>query len=155
MGRLGRSWPGEKEPRPELPLGRIIQDDCVAAMKRLPDACVDMVFADPPYNLQLGGELFRPEGSRVDAVDDAWDKFDTFQAYDAFTRAWLTEARRVLKPAGTLWVIGSYRNIYRIGAALQDLAERQLRPLLEFCRPGSADTPHHAHLHRPPVSRPC
>ena len=86
----------------------------------LPDCCVDMVFADPPYNLQLGGDLFRPEGGRVDAVDDAWDKFDTFAAYDTFTRAWLKEARRILKPNGTLWVIGSYHNIFRVGASLQD-----------------------------------
>jgi modification methylase len=90
-------------------------------MAALPDASVDMVFADPPYNLQLGGDLFRPEGGRVDAVDDDWDKFDTFEAYDVFTRAWLKEARRILKPNGTLWVIGSYHNIFRCGAALQDL----------------------------------
>jgi modification methylase len=108
-------------PAPELPVGQIIQDDCVKAMSRLPDACIEMIFADPPYNLQLGGDLFRPEGSRVDAVDDDWDKFDTFAAYDAFTRAWLAEARRILKPDGTLWVIGSYHNIFRVGAALQDL----------------------------------
>jgi modification methylase len=104
----------------DLPLGQIIRQDCVAAMAALPDACIDMIFADPPYNLQLGGDLFRPEGSRVDAVDDDWDKFETFEAYDQFTRAWLGEARRILKPNGTLWVIGSYHNIYRVGAALQD-----------------------------------
>jgi modification methylase len=109
-----------KEPAPPLPLDQIIEDDCIAAMQRLPAACVDMVFADPPYNLQLGGDLFRPEGSRVDAVDDDWDKFETFETYDAFTRAWLAEARRLLKPDGTLWVIGSYHNIFRVGAALQD-----------------------------------
>lgn len=103
-----------------LPLGKIVERDCVEAMAALPDACVDMIFADPPYNLQLGGDLFRPEGGRVDAVDDDWDKFDTFEAYDRFTRAWLKEARRVLKPNGTLWVIGSYHNIFRVGAALQD-----------------------------------
>jgi modification methylase len=108
------------KPAPDLPVGQIIQRDCIEAMAALPDACVDMVFADPPYNLQLGGDLFRPEGSRVDAVDDDWDKFDTFQAYDDFTRAWLKEARRILKPNGTLWVIGSYHNIFRVGAALQD-----------------------------------
>ena len=107
-------------PLPQLPLGQIIERDCVEAMAALPDCSVDMVFADPPYNLQLGGELFRPEGSRVDAVDDDWDKFDTFEAYDDFTRAWLREARRILKPNGTLWVIGSYHNIFRVGAALQD-----------------------------------
>jgi len=107
-------------PAPDLPIDRIIEDDCIAAMARLPAASVDMVFADPPYNLQLGGDLFRPEGGLVDAVDDDWDKFDTFASYDAFTRAWLKEARRILKPNGTLWVIGSYHNIYRVGAALQD-----------------------------------
>jgi modification methylase len=107
-------------PAPDLPLDQIIEDDCIAAMARLPAASVDMVFADPPYNLQLGGDLFRPEGGLVDAVDDAWDKFATFADYDAFTRAWLKEARRILKPNGTLWVIGSYHNIYRVGAALQD-----------------------------------
>lgn len=120
MGRLGTVRPVASGPLPGLPLGQILQNDCVAAMARLPDACVDMVFADPPYNLQLGGDLFRPEGSRVDAVDDDWDKFDTFESYDTFTRAWLKEARRILKPNGTLWVIGSYHNIFRVGAALQD-----------------------------------
>src|SRR3546814_5015672 len=79
-----------------------------------------MIFADPPYNLQLGGDLFRPEGGRVDAVDNDWDKFDTLGAYDAFTHAWLQQARRILKPNGTIWVIGSYHNIFRVGAALQD-----------------------------------
>ena len=105
----------------KLPLDTIIRDDCIAAMARLPDASVDMIFADPPYNLQLGGDLFRPEGGRVDAVDDEWDKFASLQAYDTFTAAWLTEARRILKPDGTLWVIGSYHNIFRVGAKLQDL----------------------------------
>ena len=124
MGRVGlaerRARKAEQAPAPDLPLNRIIEKDCVAAMRELPDACIDMVFADPPYNLQLGGDLFRPEGSRVDAVDDDWDKFDTFASYDAFTRAWLAEARRILKPNGTLWVIGSYHNIFRVGSALQD-----------------------------------
>lgn len=105
----------------DLPLDSILQDDCVKAMAGLPDASIDMIFADPPYNLQLGGDLFRPEGSRVDAVDDDWDKFTSFAAYDAFTRAWLAEARRILKPNGTIWVIGSYHNIFRVGAAVQDL----------------------------------
>ncbi|MDP3673568.1 MAG: site-specific DNA-methyltransferase [Novosphingobium sp.] len=104
-----------------LPLGRILEGDCVEAMGRLPTASIDCVFADPPYNLQLGGDLNRPDGSRVDAVDDAWDKFDSFRTYDDFTRAWLTEAKRVLKPGGSLWVIGSYHNIFRVGAILQDL----------------------------------
>ncbi|MEQ8743721.1 DNA methyltransferase [Parasphingorhabdus sp.] len=105
----------------ELPLGQILKMDCVEAMASLPDASVDMIFADPPYNLQLGGDLYRPEGGQVDAVDDAWDHFDSFAAYDAFTRAWLAEARRILKPDGSLWVIGSYHNIFRVGASLQDL----------------------------------
>jgi modification methylase len=115
--KLRRSKPG---PSPDLPLDSIIERDCVAAMAALPEASVDMIFADPPYNLQLGGDLFRPEGGLVDAVDDDWDKFDTFATYDKFTRAWLKEARRILKPDGTLWVIGSYHNIFRVGAALQD-----------------------------------
>jgi modification methylase len=109
-----------RKPAVEIEADRIIEQDCVAAMASLPDACIDMIFADPPYNLQLGGDLFRPEGSMVDAVDDDWDKFDTFAIYDKFTRAWLKEARRILKPNGTLWVIGSYHNIFRVGAALQD-----------------------------------
>ena len=90
-----------------LPFDQIIMGDCIAAMKALPDKSVDMIFADPPYNLQLGGELFRPDGTHVDAVTHDWDKFDTFAAYDAFTRAWLAEAHRILKDDGTIWVIGS------------------------------------------------
>ncbi len=108
------------KPAAELPLNQILRMDCIAAMKSLPDACIDMVFADPPYNLQLGGDLQRPDGSTVDAVDDEWDKFDTFAAYDKFTREWLAEARRILKPNGSLWVIGSYHNIFRVGTAVQD-----------------------------------
>ena len=104
-----------------LPLGRILEGDCIEAMRGLPAASVDMVFADPPYNLQLGGDLNRPDGSHVDAVTDDWDKFASFRSYDDFTRAWLTEAHRVLKPDGSLWVIGSYHNIFRVGAILQDL----------------------------------
>jgi len=103
-----------------LPLDSILQGDCIAEMARLPDKSVDMIFADPPYNLQLGGDLFRPEGSRVDAVDDEWDKFDSLAAYDGFTRDWLEQARRILKDDGTIWVIGSYHNIYRVGSLLQD-----------------------------------
>lgn len=105
----------------DLPLGRILDGDCIEAMRSLPSASVDMVFADPPYNLQLGGDLSRPDGSHVDAVTDHWDQFDSFAVYDKFTREWLTEARRVLKPNGSLWVIGSYHNIFRVGAILQDL----------------------------------
>ena len=106
---------------PLLPIGQILSGDCVEAMRSLPSASVDMVFADPPYNLQLGGDLNRPDGSHVDAVTDHWDQFDSFAAYDKFTREWLTEARRVLKPNGSLWVIGSYHNIFRVGAMLQDM----------------------------------
>jgi modification methylase len=91
----------------------IIAGDCLDVLRSLPDRSVDLVFADPPYNLQLGGELHRPDHSKVDAVDDAWDHFDTFADYDRFTRAWLGECRRVLKDDGALWVIGSYHNIFR------------------------------------------
>lgn len=106
--------------RPEW-LDTIIKGDCVAALDRLPEKSIDVVFADPPYNLQLGGDLHRPDQSKVDAVDDEWDRFDSFEAYDAFTRAWLMAVRRVLKPTGTIWVIGSYHNIFRVGAKMQDL----------------------------------
>jgi modification methylase len=99
----------------------ILEGDCLAAMARLPAGSVDLVFADPPYNLQLSGALHRPDNSRVDGVEDDWDKFAGFAEYDAFTRGWLTACRRVLKPAGALWVIGSYHNVFRIGAAVQDL----------------------------------
>jgi len=104
-----------------LPLDQIIVSDCIEAMNRLPEQCVDLVFADPPYNLQLRQELYRPNLTRVDAVDDEWDKYESFEAYDQFTTAWLTAARRVLKDTGTLWVIGTYHNIFRIGKILQDL----------------------------------
>ncbi len=103
------------------PRNTILVGDCVELMQAMPARCVDMVFADPPYNLQLGGELLRPNNTRVDGVDDAWDRFVGFADYDAFTRGWLKAARRVLKDDGTLWVIGTYHNIYRIGAILQDL----------------------------------
>ena len=104
-----------------LPLDQILMSDCIAAMRALPAKSVDMIFADPPYNLQLGGELFRPDGSHVDAVTDDWDKFDSLKHYDVFTRAWLAEAHRLLKDDGSLWVIGSYHNIFRVGVAVQDL----------------------------------
>jgi modification methylase len=100
---------------------RIVVGDCVAEMAKLPAACVDLVFADPPYNLQLKNNLKRPDDSHVDAVDDDWDKFESFTAYDDFTRAWLLACRRVMKPSATLWVIGSYHNIFRVGSILQDL----------------------------------
>ncbi|TXM70065.1 site-specific DNA-methyltransferase [Methylobacterium sp. WL120] len=105
-----------------LPLDEILVGDCIEAMNRLPASSVDCVFADPPYNLQLGdASLMRPDQSRVDAVDDDWDKFASFASYDSFTRDWLTACRRVMKPNATLWVIGSYHNIFRVGSALQDL----------------------------------
>jgi modification methylase len=106
---------------PSLPLDEILIGDCIAALERLPPESVDAVFADPPYNLQLEGALTRPDASLVDAVDDDWDKFASFSAYDAFTRAWLLACRRVMKKNATLWVIGSYHNIFRVGATLQDL----------------------------------
>ena len=99
----------------------IIRADCLEALAQLPAKSVDLVFADPPYNLQLGGDLHRPDNSKVDAVDDHWDQFASFEAYDAFTRAWLLECRRMLKDEGALWVMGSYHNIFRVGATLQDL----------------------------------
>ena len=104
-----------------LPIDTILRGDCLEELKKLPDRSVDLVFADPPYNLQLGGDLLRPDNSKVDAVDDHWDQFESFAAYDAFTRAWLAECRRVLKDDGGLWVIGSYHNIFRVGVAVQDL----------------------------------
>ena len=100
---------------------RIIEGDCIAAMAKLPKGCADLVFADPPYNMQLGGELTRPDQSIVDGVDDEWDKFQDFAAYDQFTRAWLGQARRCLKDDGAIWVIGAYHNIFRVGAIMQDL----------------------------------
>jgi modification methylase len=105
----------------ELPLDQIMRGECVQVMRMLPDASVDCVFADPPYNLQLRGELRRPDDSLVDGVDDDWDRFTDFASYDAFTREWLTECRRLLRKDGTIWVIGAYHNIFRIGAILQDL----------------------------------
>ena len=117
--RRGTLAPSASSPK-ILPFNVILQGDCVTEMARLPDKSVDMIFADPPYNLQLGGDLFRPEGGRVDAVDDEWDKFDSLTTYDNFTRDWLEQARRILKDDGTIWVIGSYHNIYRVGSLLQD-----------------------------------
>ncbi|MBV7256356.1 site-specific DNA-methyltransferase [Pacificimonas sp. WHA3] len=98
----------------------IIAGDCIEEMRKLPAKSVDLIFADPPYNLQLNGDLTRPEGTTVDAVDDAWDQFDSFAVYDRFTREWLAAAKRLLKDDGVLWVIGSYHNIFRVGTAVQD-----------------------------------
>nr|WP_269844601.1 site-specific DNA-methyltransferase [Alkalicaulis satelles] len=104
-----------------LPADQVLVGDCVEVMADLPDESVDLVFADPPYNLQLGGDLHRPDNSRVDAVDDDWDQIGDFDDYDLFSCAWLEQARRVLKPDGALWTIGSYHNIFRVGAFLQDM----------------------------------
>jgi modification methylase len=105
----------------DLPLDTILTGNCLEILARPPENSVDLIFADPPYNLQLQNDLYRPNMTKVDAVDDSWDKFGSFAEYDTFTRAWLAACRRVLKETGTLWVIGSYHNIYRVGAILQDL----------------------------------
>lgn len=104
-----------------LPLDQILEGDCRAILKTFPEKSIDLIFADPPYNLQLQNELHRPNMTKVDAVDDAWDKFESFDAYDEFTRQWLSACQRVLKPSGTIWVIGTYHNIFRVGTILQDL----------------------------------
>ena len=121
VARSVRPSPAPRMGAVPFEVDRILEGDCVAELSRLPAKSVDLVFADPPYNLQLEGALQRPDQSLVDAVDDDWDKFASFADYDTFTRAWLTECRRVLKPDGTLWVIGSYHNIFRVGTILQDL----------------------------------
>jgi modification methylase len=105
----------------ELYLDRILQGDCVELMAELPEASVDLIFADPPYNLQLSGDLWRPNMTKVNGVEDDWDRFSSFEAYDEFSRAWLSACRRILKDDGSIWVIGTYHNIYRLGAVLQDL----------------------------------
>lgn len=123
-----------------LPLNEILEGDCIEVMNRLPEGSVDLIFADPPYNLQLKGDLHRPDNSRVDAVDDAWDRFASFKAYDDFTREWLAAARRLLKPDGAIWVIGSYHNVFRMGAELQnqgfwilnDVVWRKSNPMPNF-----------------------
>jgi modification methylase len=121
VSRRGASNRTPRKNLESLPTTEIVVGDCVAEMAKLAPASIDLVFADPPYNLQLQGDLKRPDDSRVDAVDDAWDKFSSFEAYDAFTRAWLLACRRAMKPNATLWVIGSYHNIFRVGTILQDL----------------------------------
>jgi modification methylase len=105
----------------DLPLDRVLVGDCVELLRSLPPASVHAIFADPPYNLQLRGALHRPDHSQVDAVDEDWDRFADFAAYDAFSREWLAECRRVLRKDGTIWVIGSYHNVFRLGATIQDL----------------------------------
>lgn len=106
---------------PTLSLNQVLQGDCIEVLERFPPESVDLIFADPPYNLQLHQELWRPNLTRVDGVDDDWDQFPDFLAYDQFTKGWLTACRRVLKRTGTIWVIGSYHNIFRVGALMQDL----------------------------------
>ena len=110
-----------EDQKAKLPLNQIIQGNCTERLNALPEKSIDLIFADPPYNLQLQKELHRPNMTKVDAVDDKWDQFSSFEAYDAFTRAWLMACKRVLKPSGTIWVIGSYHNIFRVGAVMQDL----------------------------------
>ena len=100
---------------------RVLVGDCLEELRKLPSESIDLVFADPPYNLQLERDLLRPNNTIVDGVDDDWDKFSSFADYDEFSRAWLGECRRILKPNGAIWVIGSYHNIFRLGSALQDL----------------------------------
>jgi len=123
-----------------LPLNTILNGDCIDAMNSLPAESIDLIFADPPYNLQLRGDLNRPDNSKVDAVDDHWDQFSSFAAYDKFTNEWLKAARRLLKPNGAIWVIGSYHNIFRVGASLQnqgfwilnDVVWRKSNPMPNF-----------------------
>jgi modification methylase len=123
-----------------LPLNTILDGDCIEAMNSLPAETIDLIFADPPYNLQLRGDLNRPDNSKVDAVDDHWDQFSSFAAYDKFTSEWLKAARRLLKPNGAIWVIGSYHNIFRVGATLQnqgfwilnDVVWRKSNPMPNF-----------------------
>ena len=134
---MAKKIPGDAQ---ALPLNEIIAGDCIKVMRGLPDASVDLIFADPPYNLQLKGDLHRPDNSRVDAVDDAWDQFESFKVYDKFTREWLKEAKRLLKPNGAIWVVGSYHNIFRVGAEIQnqgfwiqnDVIWRKTNPMPNF-----------------------
>ena len=119
--RGGGTANGKQRAAPKGLRDTILHGDCLDLLADLPEGEFDAVFADPPYNLQLNGDLYRPNQTRVDGVEEAWDQFSGFAAYDAFTRAWLTGCRRVLKDTGTLWVIGSYHNIYRVGGILQDL----------------------------------
>jgi modification methylase len=121
LSRRGASVRAPRVSFAPQPINQIVTGDCIAELGKLPAASIDLVFADPPYNLQLQRNLKRPDNSRVDGVDDAWDKFSSFAAYDEFTRAWLLACRRVMKRSATLWVIGSYHNIFRVGAILQDL----------------------------------
>lgn len=104
-----------------IPVNEIVQGDCIEVLKTFPEKSIDLIFADPPYNLQLRNELLRPNQTVVDAVDDEWDQFVDFAEYDVFTRNWLRECRRVLKDEGSIWVIGSYHNIFRVGTIMMDI----------------------------------
>src|SRR4249919_793631 len=128
--RRGASARAPRTKFESVPSSRIVIGDCVAEMTKLPAGSVDLVFADPPYNLQLASDLKRPDDSHVDAVTDDWDKFASFAAYDEFTKGWLAACLRVLKPAGTIWVIGSYHNIFRVGTIMQDLGFRILNDVI-------------------------
>ena len=105
----------------ELPVNKILHGDCIEIMDSLPEESIDLIFADPPYNLQLQNDLHRPNMTKVDAVNDRWDQFDSFAAYDDFSKEWLSSCKRILKPTGSIWVIGSYHNIFRVGKIIQDL----------------------------------
>ena len=126
--------------REALPLNTIMETDCIEAMNSLPADSIDLIFADPPYNLQLRGDLHRPDSSKVDAVDNDWDKFSSFSLYDTFTKNWLSAARRTLKPNGAIWVVGSYHNIFRVGSEIQnqgfwilnDVVWRKSNPMPNF-----------------------
>ncbi len=102
-------------------LNTIIKGDCIKVLKTMPNNSVDMIFADPPYFMQTDGELLRASGAKFDGVDDEWDKFDNFAEYDRFLIAWLSECRRVMKDTSSIWVIGSFQNIYRVGYIMQNL----------------------------------
>lgn len=130
MAKAKTSSKSKAAKTPDLKTNVIYGGDCIEVMNSLPEGSVDLVFADPPYNLQLGGDLARPDNSKVDGVDDSWDRFDDFAAYDKFSKAWLTAARRVLKDSGSLWVIGSYHNIFRVGATLQDIGYWMLNDVI-------------------------
>ena len=109
------------EKRIIMHLNSIITGDCLDELKKIPDSSIDLIFADPPYNMQLENSLYRPNNTKVDGVSDEWDKFDSFSDYDIFSSAWLKECRRILKNTGTIWVIGSYHNIFRIGNIMLNL----------------------------------
>ena len=105
----------------DLPLNQILVGNCIEILHTFPDNSIDVIFADPPYNLQLKKELLRPDLTKVDGVHDQWDKFEDYKAYDDFTIDWLTACRKILKPSGTIWVIGTYHNIFRIGNIMQNI----------------------------------